>query len=79
VNGYKNSNYFYLAEMAQIAKLKLVFFECFRLDGSHELGVHDDMIVNISDLRNHINNLTNSANSSGKREKRLPKQPTILN
>ncbi|WGS85592.1 glycosyltransferase 61 family protein [Methylomonas sp. UP202] len=79
VNGYKNSNYFYLAEMAQIAKLKLVFFECFRLDGSHELGVHDDMIVNISDLRNHINNLTNSANSSGKREKRQSKQPTILN
>ncbi len=57
VNGYKNSNYFYLAEIAQIVGLKLVFFECLRLEGSHALGVHDDMIVNISNLTQHIKKL----------------------
>lgn len=62
VNGYKNSNYFYLAEMAQIAQLKLVFFECLRLEGSHALGVHDDMIVNISNLKQHIYDLLATEN-----------------
>nr|WP_315472188.1 glycosyltransferase family 61 protein [uncultured Undibacterium sp.] len=57
VNGYKNSNYFYLAEMAQIIGLKLFFFECLRLEGSHMLGVHDNMIVNISNLKQHISTL----------------------
>lgn len=54
VNGYEASNYYYLAQMAFSLKLDLRFFECYRLVGSHKLGVHDDMIVAVSALREYI-------------------------
>lgn len=58
VNGFKNSNYYYLAEMARSCQLRLVFFECLRLEGSHPLGVHDDMVVNIHEFEQHLAKLT---------------------
>lgn len=54
VNGCKYSNYFYLAEIAAIVGLNLVFFECLRLEGSHTLGVQDDMIVHVGSLRDEL-------------------------
>ncbi|MRV71401.1 DUF563 domain-containing protein [Duganella sp. FT92W] len=54
VNGYKNSNYYYIVEMADALGINLVFFECLRLVGTHALGVHDDMLVHVGLLEEKL-------------------------
>jgi capsular polysaccharide biosynthesis protein len=50
VNGHRNSNYFYLAQLARLVGVRLYMFDCHRLAGSHEIAVQDDMVVPVGQL-----------------------------
>jgi len=50
VQGHPCSNYYYLCQLADLVGARLFFFECLRLEGSHMIGVQDDMIVPLGRL-----------------------------
>jgi hypothetical protein len=54
VNGHRNSNYYYLSQLAQLVGARLYFFECLRLKGSHAIGVQDDMIAPVGQLMDWV-------------------------
>lgn len=57
VNGCKFSNYYYLMEFGHLLGLRVRLVECMRLEGTHELGVQDDMIVHLSELDSYLTKL----------------------
>ncbi len=50
VQGHHCSNFYYLCELADMVGVRLFFFECLRLEGSHSIGVQEDMIVPLGQL-----------------------------
>ena len=54
VNGHRNSNYYYLTQLAQLVGARLYFFECVRLTSSHPIGVQDDMIAPVGQLMDWV-------------------------
>jgi hypothetical protein len=54
VNGHRNSNYYYLNQLALLVGARLYFFECLRLKGSHAIGVQDDMIAPVGQLMDWV-------------------------
>ena len=64
VNGFQNSNYFYLVQMADALGITLMFFECSRLAGTHTLGVHDDMLVHVNRLESDLLRLASGAGAA---------------
>lgn len=57
VNGCAFSNYYYLMEFGHLLGLRVRLVECMRLEGTHELGVQDDMIVHLSELETYLTEL----------------------
>lgn len=54
VNGCSFSNYYYLMEFGHLLGLRVRLVECLRLEGTHELGVQDDMIVHLGELAHFL-------------------------
>jgi capsular polysaccharide biosynthesis protein len=54
VNGHRNSNYFYLAQLASLVGVRLYIFDCHRLAGSHAIAVQDDMIAPVGALADWV-------------------------
>jgi capsular polysaccharide biosynthesis protein len=64
VNGHKNSNYYYLSQLAGLLRINGFFFECYRLVGSHALGVQDDMIVPVSSFTEWVRGFLSGSTSA---------------